>query len=291
MPEFSVVIPCYNQARFLPAAIESVLAQRTQADVEIIAVDDGSPDDSAEIASRYDGVTVIRQANAGLCGARNTGIAHASGRYLLFLDSDDFLRPGMLAEAARAFAEDEAIDVVHGLADVVDEGGQQVLGEFGGADLSADPFHRLLQCNIGPPNTFVVRREALQRVGVFDVSLRSCEDWDLWLRLAAAGARFRFAGQMRSAYRVVPGSMSKHVEPMWRNGRRVLRRSHCDEPGCPHCRAARSTGMGGLALSMRPLFRDLVKGPGGPAKASRILLRNPSLLGWQVYWQMRSSLG
>ncbi|MDM0043230.1 glycosyltransferase [Variovorax dokdonensis] len=291
MPEFSIIIPCYNQARFLPTALESALAQRADVDVEIIAVDDGSPDDSAEIASRYEGVTVIRQANAGLCGARNTGIAHASGTYLLFLDSDDALRPGMLAAAARAFEQDPSADVVHGLADVVDEEGKAVVGEFGGADLSVDPFHRLLRSNIGPPNTFVVRRETLQRVGVFDVSLRSCEDWDLWLRMAAAGARFRFASEMRSVYRVVAGSMSKNVEPMWRNGRRVLLRSHCLRPACPDCGHARSAGMGGLALSMRPLFRDLVRSPGGPKKALGILLRNPSLLGWQLYWQMRSSLG
>ena len=88
----------------------------------------------------------------------------------------------MLAAAARGFADGDGIAVVHGYADVVDEGGETIIGESGGQDLSGDAFHSLLRSSFGPPVTFVVRREALMQVGFFDVSLRSCEDWDLWLR-------------------------------------------------------------------------------------------------------------
>ena len=291
MPEFSVVIPCYKQAHLLPKAIESVLEQARDVDLELIVVDDGSPDDAAEVAggyaSRYPGVTVIRQANAGLCAARNRGILRSTGRFLLFLDADDYLRPGMLAAAARAFADDSEVAVVHGFADVVDEGGEQVMAEFGGTDLGTDPFHTLLSYNIGPPNTFVVRREVLSQVGLFDVSLRSCEDWDLWLRIAAVGGRFHLARDMRSVYRMVPGSMSKNVETMWRSASTVVRNGARLHAGCGVCRTTRKASLAGFALGMRPLLRDLVHSPGGASRATGILLRNPRLMAWQAYWQIR----
>lgn len=282
MPEFSVVIPCYKQAHLLAAAIESALAQARDVDVEVIVVDDGSPDNASEVATRYEGVIVIRQPNAGLCAARNRGILRSSGKFLLFLDSDDYLRPGMLAAAARAFAESDELDVVHGYADVVDEGGEKIIGEFGGQDISRDALHRLLLKNIGPPNTFVVRREVLSQVGLFDVSLRSCEDWDLWLRIAGRGGKFGLARDMRSVYRMVPGSMSKNVEVMWRAGRAVILRNARTHADCRSCRELRHASIVGFALAMRPLLRDVVRSPGGKSRAAGILLRNPSLLGWQL---------
>ena len=287
MPEFSVIIPCYKQAHLLPKAIESALEQARDVDLEVIVVDDGSPDDASEVASRYAGVTVIRQANAGLCAARNRGIQSSTGRFLLFLDSDDYLRPGMLAAAARGFARGDEIAVVHGYADVVDEGGEKIIGESGGQDLSGDAFHSLLRSSFGPPVTFIVRREVLDRVGLFDVSLRSCEDWDLWLRVAGAGGKFWLAPDMRSAYRVVPGSMSKNVETMWRTGSTVLRKHAQLHPGCGTCREARDGGLSWLSLFLRPSLRNLVRTPSGAIKAAGILLRNPGLLGRQLAWQLR----
>ena len=86
----SVVIPCYNQAHFLGEAIESVLAQ-TYPHLEIVVVDDGSTDNTGEVAARYPGVRYVRQENQGLAAARNTGLRHSSGDYLVFLDADDRL--------------------------------------------------------------------------------------------------------------------------------------------------------------------------------------------------------
>ncbi len=91
----SVVIPCYNQSNFLGEAIESVLAQ-TYRHFEIIVIDDGSPDNTAEVAVRYPDVRYIRQENQGLSGARNTGFRESQGKYLVFLDADDRLLPGAL---------------------------------------------------------------------------------------------------------------------------------------------------------------------------------------------------
>src|SRR5215208_7052146 len=99
----SVVIPCYNQAHFLGEAIESVLAQSYK-DFEIVVVDDGSPDDTSEVASRYEEVRLIRQKNSGLAGARNRGLAEAEGAYVVFLDSDDRLMPEALEVGVRELA-------------------------------------------------------------------------------------------------------------------------------------------------------------------------------------------
>src|SRR5215208_7628052 len=94
-PLVSVVIPCYNQAHFLGEAIESVLAQ-SYPYFEIIVVDDGSPDDTSEVAARYPEVRLVRQENQGVSGARNSGFARSEGEYVVFLDADDRLLPEAL---------------------------------------------------------------------------------------------------------------------------------------------------------------------------------------------------
>src|SRR3712207_5711907 len=100
----SIVIPCFNHARFVAAAIESALAQ-TWADCEVVVVDDGSTDDSGAIAARYDRVRVVAQPNRGLSEARNAGLAAAQGDIIIFLDADDRLRPAAAAAAVHAFAD------------------------------------------------------------------------------------------------------------------------------------------------------------------------------------------
>src|SRR5918995_6791294 len=96
----TVVIPCYNQAHFLGEAIESVLSQSYKR-FEIVVVDDGSTDDTSEVATRYPRVRCIRQENRGLAGARNTGIRHCQGEYVVFLDADDRLLPEALEAGVR----------------------------------------------------------------------------------------------------------------------------------------------------------------------------------------------
>ena len=91
-PLVSVVIPCYNQAHFLGEAIESVFKQ-TYKHFEIVVVDDGSTDNTSEVARRYSGIRCIEQVNQGLSAARNTGIRESKGEYLVFLDADDRLYP------------------------------------------------------------------------------------------------------------------------------------------------------------------------------------------------------
>ena len=103
-PLVSVIIPCYKQAHFLPGALESVFAQ-THPAVEAVVVNDGSPDDTDAVARGYGArIRYVSQANAGLPAARNAGITASTGRYLLFLDSDDLLPPSAIAHAVEALA-------------------------------------------------------------------------------------------------------------------------------------------------------------------------------------------
>jgi len=103
MPIVSVIIPCYNQAHFLSEAIESALAQRNGA-MEVVVVDDGSPDNIVEVAGRYPGIVFVRQENRGLAGARNSGFRASKGEYILFLDADDRLMPNAVASHLHCFA-------------------------------------------------------------------------------------------------------------------------------------------------------------------------------------------
>src|SRR5215212_207946 len=109
----SVVIPCYNQAHFLGEAIESVLAQN-HLRFEIVVVDDGSTDDTAEVAACYPGVRCVRQDNRGLSAARNNGLRHSEGEYVVFLDADDRLLPEALETGLKCFEAHPECAYVYG---------------------------------------------------------------------------------------------------------------------------------------------------------------------------------
>lgn len=128
MPKLSIIIPIYKVEQYLPACLDSALLPGRE-DYEIIAVDDGSPDRSGQIAeeyaARYSGlIRVIHQENRGLGGARNTGLEAARGEYLLFLDSDDSLSPGALEEMLEALSTGEDVFVFDFL--TVDEQGREL---------------------------------------------------------------------------------------------------------------------------------------------------------------------
>ena len=114
--DLSVIIPCYNNAPYLKACLDSVLSQQTVYSFEAVVIDDGSTDNTPEILAAYEGlpnVTVLRQENKGHSGARNAGIAVCRGRYLLFHDSDDTLLPGSL-QALLACAMENGADIALG---------------------------------------------------------------------------------------------------------------------------------------------------------------------------------
>jgi glycosyltransferase involved in cell wall biosynthesis len=216
----SVVIPCYNHARFLAEAIESALAQ-SHHDTEVIVVDDGSTDDSSLVASRY-GVRVIRQTNRGLSCARNAGLAVSTGETVIFLDADDRLRP----EAARAGVE--ALEMApramlaFGRCCLIDEHGAPLPTE--------QPFVRerfyeeLLRRNyIWTPALVAFRRRVFDEVGAFDPRVNPSADYDIYLRIAR---RYEFAphSAIVADYRQHSANMSRDAVLMLEATLQVLRR-------------------------------------------------------------------
>jgi hypothetical protein len=227
-PRLSVIIPCYRQAHWLPQALASLAAQPGVA-WEAIVVDDGSPDDVAGACARCPQVVYHRQDNAGLSAARNAGIGLAKGEFLHFLDADDLVAPGMYAAMVRALdAHPQYTAVVCGTSFLREDGTP--------FDYRWEPpppglgFRDLVNSNRFPVGAAVLRRSALDRVGLFDPALRGCEDWDLWLRLARAGAVFGVVAGCYFRYRRQSSGMSREAVRMFAAANEVLARGRRPDP-------------------------------------------------------------
>lgn len=178
----SVIIPCYNQAHFLKEAIESVLAQ-TYRHFEIIVVDDGSTDNTSEIAAQYRGILWLRQDNQGPSSARNAGISKSKGDFLVFIDADDRLMPIALEVGLNCLNANPDCAFVYGHTRLIAADGTflSVVSEHHN---KGNHYHDLL-CHdyIRNPSCVVYRRSAIQAVKGYNVSLRVGEDRDLNLRI------------------------------------------------------------------------------------------------------------
>jgi glycosyltransferase involved in cell wall biosynthesis len=213
-------------AHFLGEAIESVLAQ-TYRRVEVIVVDDGSPDDTALVAGRYPSVRCVRQPNQGLAAARNRGFRESGGDYLVFLDADDRLLPEALAlGVAELRAHPESAFVSAAYRNIAEDGEPLPTPPWP-LDVGADHYRELLLRNyIGVHNTVMYCRWALEAIGGFDVTRRAGEDYDLYLRIAR---RFPIARHpaMVAEYRRYATSMSRDPARMLRAMMQIL---HAQRP-------------------------------------------------------------
>lgn len=213
MSQVSIVIPAYNQAHYLGRAIQSAL-QQTHRALELIVVDDGSTDDTAAVAQGFadSRVRYVYQENRGLSAARNTGLRHASGQFVSYLDSDDQFLPHKLELLLAELERHPAAGLAAGQAIPVDQEGQPI-GQVFDKGLPAESAQWLL----GNPlhvGSVLVRRTWQERVAFFDESLRSYEDWDLWLRLARAGCPMRWVAHPVSLYRFHPAQMTRDGRQM-----------------------------------------------------------------------------
>jgi glycosyltransferase involved in cell wall biosynthesis len=179
----SIVIICFNQAYYLGDAIESVLAQ-TVREAEIVVVDDGSTDRTAEVSHSYPRVSYIYQDNKGISAARNTGLRASTGDYIAFLDADDRLLPKAAEAGLHCFRKHPESGFVFGRYHRVDAHGA-VVSAPNQTPEGPDFYDVLLQNNlIGMQSTALYPTDLLERVGGFDQRLRCCEDYELYLRIA-----------------------------------------------------------------------------------------------------------
>ncbi len=196
-PRFSIIVPAYNAAAYISQTIESVTIQ-TEADWELLVVDDGSTDSTVQKLHNFNDsrLVVISQQNQGVSAARNAGFAASRGGYVLFLDADDLLFPDALQRLGDALDEDSAVVLSYG-----------TCTRFVGRPSTAarppirlrrkpngEALNSLLQRNSLVTGAVLVRREMLERAGGFDRELKIGEDWALWCDLAALGP-IRFAGR------------------------------------------------------------------------------------------------
>lgn len=208
MPLVSVVIPCYNQGRFLAESIGSVLASAWD-DFEIIVVDDGSTDQETRQlldTLNYPKTRLIRRENGGLAAARNSGIAAANGTYILPLDADDRISPAYLGQSVAAFESDGRLGIVYCRAEKFGaESGRWRLPVFSRWRMR---LGNVIFCSA------LYRRADWEDVGGYDLALRhGWEDWDFWLSLLERGRTVRCLPLTGFYYRKNPASMAAGMAP------------------------------------------------------------------------------
>lgn len=216
VPLVSVVIPSYNYGSLLPEAVSSALAQRSDAlGVEVIVVDDGSTDNTPEVARSLEpDIVYIRQKNQGLAAARNTGLRAARGDYAAFLDADDLYAEDLLAGQLKVFAEHPDLDMVICRCVEKQEGAGSGALHMWPLVSSHWDVHSC-HANLAPVHCHLARMELVRRVGFFDTALKSCEDHDFWLRCYGVGARVGVNPLGLVVYR-------KHGENMTHNAERMF---------------------------------------------------------------------
>lgn len=215
----SVVITCFNHGHWLGDAITSVLEQ-THHPIELIVVDDGSTDDTAEVCKGFPEVRYVHQRNAGLAAARNTGIGRATGRYLCCLDADDLLLPHAIATGVAALTRNPGWGFAYGGYSVIT--GARELVRTIHADRGEVAYGSLLTTNrVRMHATVLYRQSALEEAGAFDTTLPASEDYDMMLRIARrhpVGSH----GVIVAEYRQHDANMSHDAERMLTSSLTVL---------------------------------------------------------------------
>jgi len=217
-PRISVIIPAYNTARLIGAALDSALQQSFQ-DLEILVVNDGStdtPELEQVLAPYLQKIVYIKQENKRAAGARNTAIRQAKGEFLAFLDSDDSWLPNHLSSQMQLFADDPTLGLVYcncfAFTDPIrTQTFMDRCPSQGPATFAALIMER---CQI-PISTVVVRKTAVEKAGLFDEALARCDDYDMWMRAAFHGAKIGYSRRVQARLNEGrPGSLGASDAPM-----------------------------------------------------------------------------
>ncbi|WP_052691870.1 glycosyltransferase [Teredinibacter purpureus] len=217
----SVVMPLYNGEKYVKQALDSALAQ-SYTNLEIVVIDDGSTDKSVDIVKEYgDKVTLVIQKNSGPASARNNGVEVANGKWIAFLDSDDIWLPNKLETQLAKMH-----DVVWSYCDSCFMGGandglrdSELNNKFDGSIIEP-----LIRSNFIGTSGVIVDREVFRVCGGFDMQLRSIQDWDLWLRIAANNP-ISYTDEPLVLYRVHSESTSRSARKTLPNHMRVINKT------------------------------------------------------------------
>ncbi|WP_223423684.1 glycosyltransferase family 2 protein [Tateyamaria pelophila] len=222
----SIIVPAYNVEKSLPETLDALL-QQTFSDFEIIIVNDGSTDSTVDIAAAYQSdprVRVVHQRNRGLAGARNTGIAAATGHYVGFCDADDLWEPEKLGVHVRHLKQNPSVGVSYSGSALIDDHGN-LLGTAQKPRLkSISPAHILKRNPVGNGSAPVIRRAVFEAIAFrpkseterdwyFDETLRQSEDIECWLRIAlTTDWTFEGVPGLLTRYRIAKGALSTNTD-------------------------------------------------------------------------------
>jgi glycosyltransferase involved in cell wall biosynthesis len=222
----SVIIPTFNRAELVVKAIESALLQTTPP-FEVIVVDDGSADDTAQrcraLAERHaDRFRYVYQANRGEAAARNRGVSVAHGELIAFLDSDDVWDRDKLQRQVPLFTQDQTLALTFTAYRRLSPEGEQLVQLRSWDPDPQKALRALLEACYVTPSTVIARREVFERTGAFDERLKLSPDWDMWLRVASGGHRIGYLPEATMSYFWHGGNLSADVRAISATAQLIL---------------------------------------------------------------------
>lgn len=219
----SIITPTYNREAFLPAAIESVLAQSYK-EFELIIVDDGSTDNSRELINTYaekdSRVRYLYQENQRQSVARNYALSIAKGDFICFLDSDNYWPHDKLEKSLKAFEQYPDADIVYGDCITIDEQGNE-LHRNNMRRYSGKIAALLLKDNFVSMNTTMTRRKCFNEMGGMSGKRRVADDYDLWLKFSAR-YRFQYIPEFLAYYRVMENQISSNKKLRFETNENII---------------------------------------------------------------------
>jgi glycosyltransferase involved in cell wall biosynthesis len=233
--QISVIVPAYNVQNYIAEALFSLQQQSFKA-FEVLVVDDGSTDRTAEIVrsfcERDPRFRLLQKANGGLSSARNHGIRHAQTEYIALLDADDRYEPEKLAAHLAILESHPDVGVAYSASKAIRDDGGATFMQLSGKPIYADPLKSLLCKNfVGHGSNAVFRRCIVEQVGYFDETLKSSEDVDYWIRIAILGCwTFYRDPHPLACYRVRPSGLSFNVAQMQQCNKQVLQSAYQRSP-------------------------------------------------------------
>jgi glycosyltransferase involved in cell wall biosynthesis len=289
LPQVSVIIPSYNVAAYIEQALRTVLAQTFQ-DYEILVINDGSKDNTVELASAFTDsrIRIISQANRGLAGARNAGIRAARGEFLAFLDADDLWHPEKLERHVALLRSKPNVGVTYSQSAFIDDDAKP-LGYYQRPKLTeVDARDVFLRNPIGNGSAPVIRAATLRDIGYvpdmangeiwyFDETFRQSEDIECWVRIALQTRwGFEGIGLPLTLYRVNTGGLSANLGRQFETWERMVEKARAINPAFVALHEAASRG-----YQLRYLARRAIR-MGDTGTALRLLARsldaNPAML-------------
>lgn len=210
----SVIIPAFNYGRFIVQAVDSVFRQ-DHSDLEILVVDDGSTDNTQEVLRPYfNRIAYLQQTNLGVSEARNAALSQCTGEWVLFLDADDILGPGVVRSHLLFLQDNPSVTISvcrnFTFREISPAGYPAVSGQWPLPKTNLGVH--LCHFNIAPPHAFFSHRRVIQDTGFFDSSVNRCEDYDYWLRAAVRGHIPHQCPEGFVYYRTHPSSGSANLE-------------------------------------------------------------------------------